>query len=200
MHQTILTIKWNFRLMEGYNMTRKIILNLAISHDGYIASEDGGYDWIVGDGDDTLNTKNKLNFDKFLEGIDVVVMGKNCYDQNMHNDYKNKKVYVATSQKIQDQDNVHFISGDIVKIIQEEKEKEGKDIYLFGGGKLVDSFIKADIIDEYIIGIIPIILGKGRPLFLENNPTIKLHLYEYIIEEGITILKYTKRKTEGSCI
>jgi dihydrofolate reductase len=181
-------------------MKRKIILNLAISLDGYIASEDGGYDWIVGDGDDTLNTKNKLNFDKFLEGIDVVVMGKKCYEQNMHNDYKNKKVYVATSQKNQDQDNVHFISGDIVKIIQEEKEKAGKDIYLFGGGKLVDSFIKADIIDEYIIGIIPIILGKGRPLFLENNPTIKLHLYEYIIEEGITILKYTKRKTEGTCI
>ncbi|GAA0730451.1 dihydrofolate reductase family protein [Clostridium malenominatum] len=181
-------------------MERKIILNLAISLDGYIASEDGGYDWIVGDGDDKLNTKDKFSFDKFLEGIDIVVMGKKCYDQNMHNDYKNKKVYVATTQKIQNQDNLHFISGDICKIIQEEKEKEGKDIYLFGGGGLIDSFIKANIIDEYIIGIIPIILGKGRPLFLENNPTIKLHLEEYFLENGITILKYTKRKAEGSCI
>jgi dihydrofolate reductase len=174
-------------------MKRKIILNLAISLDGYIASEDGGYDWIVGDGDNTLNTKDKLDFNKFLEGIDIVVMGKNCYDQNMHNEYKNKKVYVATSQKIQNQDNIHFISGDICKIIQEEKEKEGKDIYLFGGGVLIDSFIKADIVDEYIVGIIPIILGKGRPLFLENNPTIKLHLVEFIVENGITILKYVKR-------
>jgi len=181
-------------------MKRKIILNLAISLDGYIASEDGGYDWIVGDGDDTLNNENKFNFDKFLEGIDIVVMGKNCYDQDMHNAYKNKKVYVATSQKIENQGNLHFISGDIGKIIQEEKEKEGKDIYLFGGGGIVDSFIKADIVDEYIIAIIPIILGKGRPLFLENNPTIKLHLDEYYIENGITTLKYTKRKTEGSCI
>jgi dihydrofolate reductase len=120
-------------------------------------------------------------------------MGKNCYDQNMHNDYKNKKVYVATSQKIQNQDNIHFISGDICKIIQEEKEKEGKDIYLFGGGVLIDSFIKTNIVDEYIIGIIPIILGKGRPLFLENNPTINLHLVEYIVENGIIILKYVKR-------
>lgn len=174
-------------------MKRKIILNLAISLDGYIASEDGGYDWIVGDGDNTLNTKDKLDFNKFLEGIDIVVMGKNCYDQNMHNEYKNKKVYIATSQKIQNQDNIHFINGDICKIIQEEKEKEGKDIYLFGGGVLIDSFIKANIIDEYIIGIIPIILGKGRPLFLENNPTINLHLVEYIVENGITILKYVKR-------
>ena len=174
-------------------MKRKIILNLAISLDGYIASEDGGFDWIVGDGDDTLNTKNKFDFGEFLEDIDIVVMGKNCYDQNMHNDFKNKKVFVATSQEIQEHDNIHFISGDVCKVIQEEKEKDGKDIFLFGGGGLVDSFIKADIIDEYIIGIIPTILGKGRPLFLGNNPTIKLHLKEYIVDSGITILKYSKR-------
>lgn len=42
-------------------MKRKIILNLAISLDGYIASKDGGFDWILGYGDDTLNTKNKFN-------------------------------------------------------------------------------------------------------------------------------------------
>ncbi|MFT5874124.1 MAG: dihydrofolate reductase [Clostridium sp.] len=177
---------------EEFNMKRKIILNLAISLDGYIASEEGGFDWIVGDGDDTLNTKNKFNYGEFLEGIDVVVMGKNCYDQNMHNDFKDKKVYVATSQKNQDQDNIQFISGDICKVIQEEREKDGKDIFLFGGGGLVDNFIKADIVDEYIIGIIPTILGKGRLLFLGNNPTIKLQLKEYIVDSGITILKYSR--------
>lgn len=179
-------------------MKRKIILNLAMSLDGYIASEDGTYDWIVGDGDETLNTKNKYSFDKFLEDVDTVVMGKNCYNQNMHKDYESKKVYIATSEKIQDHDNLYFIGGDICKVIQEEKAKEGKDIYLFGGGVVIDSFIKADIIDEYIIGIIPTILGKGRPLFLENNPTIKLHLDEYIMDNGIAILRYTKIKTDSS--
>lgn len=188
-----LKIKIILIIKEAFDMKRKIILNLAISLDGYIASDDGGYDWIVGAGDSILNTKDKFDFDKFLEGVDIVVMGKNCYDQNMHNDYKNKKVYIATSKNIQDKDNLYFINGDIVKVIQEEKEKEGKDIFLFGGGILIDSFIKADVIDEYIIGIIPIILGSGRPLFLGNNPTIKLHLNEYIVDNGITILKYTKR-------
>lgn len=188
-----LKIKIILIIKEAFDMKRKIILNLAISLDGYIASDDGGYDWIVGAGDSILNTKDKFDFDKFLDGVDIVVMGKNCYDQNMHNDYKNKKVYIATSKNIQDKDNLYFINGDIVKVIQEEKEKEGKDIFLFGGGVLIDSFIKADVIDEYIIGIIPIILGSGRPLFLGNNPTIKLHLNEYIVDNGITILKYTKR-------
>jgi dihydrofolate reductase len=179
-------------------MKGKIVLNLAMSLDGYIASEDGGYDWIVGDGDNTLDTTNKHDFDKFMNDIDVVVMGKKCYDQNMHHDFKNKKVYVATSQKINNQENLQFISGDISKIILEEKEEGGKNIFLFGGGGLVDNFIKADIIDEYILGVIPIILGKGRPLFLGNNSTIKLHLDEYIIENGISILKYTKRKSDAS--
>lgn len=174
-------------------MSRKIILNLAISLDGYIASEDGGYDWIIGDGDKRLDTENKWDFNKFLEDIDVVVMGKKCYDQNMHNDFKNKKVYIATSKEIKDYDNIHFINGNIVKVIEEERNKEGKDIFLFGGGVLLDSFIKADIIDEYIIGIIPTILGKGRPLFLGNNPKIDLDLEEYIVDEGIVIIRYTKR-------
>lgn len=174
-------------------MSRKIILNLAMSLDGYIASEDGGYDWIAHEGDEKLDTKTKWDFAKFLEGIDVVVMGKKCYDQNFHNDFKDKKVYVATSQNLQDEENIKFISGDICKVIEEERNKEGKDIYLFGGGVVIDSFIKADIIDEYIIGIIPIILGKGRPLFLGNNPTIKLQLKEFVIEKGVTISTYSKR-------
>ena len=172
---------------------RKIILNLAMSLDGYISDNDGGYDWIVGDGDKSLDTENKWDFDKFLGSVDTVVMGKKCYDQNMHNDFKDKKVYVATSRNIKNYDNIHFINEDIVKVIEEEKQKEGKNIWLFGGGILVDNFIKENIIDEYIIGIIPTILGKGRPLFLNNNPKIDLHLEEIFSEEGVVILKYIKR-------
>ncbi|MGL4106621.1 dihydrofolate reductase family protein [Clostridium sp. LP20] len=174
-------------------MNRKIILNLAMSIDGYIASEDGGYEWIVGDGDDKLDTENKWDYDEFLKGIDVVVMGKSCYDQNFHNDFKDKKVYVATSQELEDYDNIHFIKDDLCKVIEEERKKEGKDIFLFGGGVLIDNFIKAEIIDEYIIGIIPTILGKGRPLFLGDNPKIDLHLDQYITDKGIVILRYSKR-------
>ncbi|MDU2673993.1 MAG: dihydrofolate reductase family protein [Clostridium sp.] len=174
-------------------MSRKIVLNLAISLDGYIASEDGSFEWIVGDGSDKLDTKNKYDFSKFLEGIDIVVMGKNCYNQNFHLDYKEKTVYVATSELLDDYDNVRFVNKDIVKVILKEKKREGKDIFLFGGGKLVDSFIKADIIDEYIIGIIPTILGKGRALFLGNNPKIDLKLDEYVVDNGIVICRYSKR-------
>lgn len=174
-------------------MNGKIILNLAVSLDGYIANNDGGYDWIVGDGNSTLNTENKWSHDKFLENIDVVVMGKKCFDQDMHKEYQDKEVYIATSKEIEDFENYHFINGDIVKEIEKLKNK-GKNIYLFGGGILIDSFVKADVIDEYVIGIIPTILGKGIKLFYDNNTKIDLKLEYYAVEDGIVIMKYSKRK------
>lgn len=172
---------------------RKIILNLAMSLDGFIATEDGSFDWISGDGSNTLDTANQWHYGKFLENVDVVVMGKKSYDQGFLEDFKDKQIFVATSQKMEDTDNVRFINGDICEVVLSEKLKDGKDIYLFGGGVLAEPFIKADIIDEYIIGIIPIILGRGRPLFLGQHPAIRLRLVEYIVEEGVAILRYIKR-------
>lgn len=174
-------------------MSRKIILNLAVSLDGYIADEDGGYDWIENNDNHHLDTTPKWEHTAFLQNIDIVVMGKNCYDQGFAKDHSDKLVYVATTKNIQDHDNIRFIHGDICSQMIEESSKDGGDIFLFGGGKLCDSFIKADIIDEYIVGIIPVILGKGRPLFLGGNPTIKLRLKEQYIDDGVAILRYVKK-------
>lgn len=88
---------------------------------------------------------------------------------------------------------MEIINGDIVEKILKLKKEEGKNIWIFGGAILADTFIKADVIDEYIIGIIPCILGKGRKLFLENNPTINLHLKNYSFSDGIGVLTYAKR-------
>ncbi|MDU2491055.1 MAG: dihydrofolate reductase family protein [Clostridium celatum] len=174
-------------------MAGKIILNLAISLDGYIADENGGFDWIIGDGNNILNTKEKWDYDKFLEDIDVVVMGKKCYDQGFHKDFSEKDVYIATTKEIENYENYHFINGDIVNIINNLK-KQCKNIFLFGGGRVIDHFVKANVIDEYVIGIIPTILGNGRKLFLENNPKIDLELQFYSVESGVVVMKYTKRK------
>lgn len=89
-------------------MDRKIILSLSMSVDGFISDLDGGFDWISGDGDTTQNTKKQWNYTAFLKGIDVVVMGKNSYDQKFHEDFKDKIVYVATSKPIMDYDNILF--------------------------------------------------------------------------------------------
>ena len=176
---------------------RKIIFNLAMSLDGYLAKKDGSFDWIVGDGDKSNNSKKQFDFSNFLESVDTVIMGKNAYldlPEESISMYDNKKVYVATSKKLKSKlKDVEFINSNILKLVLSLKEKEGKNIWLYGGAILTDTFIKANVIDEYIVGIIPTLLGSGRKLFLENNTTINLQLKQYSIQEGICIMKYSKR-------
>jgi len=177
---------------------RKIILNLVMSLDGYIAEKDGGFDWIVGDKDKSNDTKKQFSFPDFIKSLDIIVMGKRAYQgvpPETFEMFKSQKIYVASSEKLKtEHENVKFIKGNIVNQILKLKKEKGKNIWLFGGAGSIDPFIKADVIDEYIVGIIPIILGGGIPLFLKNNPRLKLHLNESTIQEGVVISRYTKRK------
>ena len=178
-------------------MAGKIMLTLAMSIDGYIADEDGAYSWIAGQGDDRLDTDKEDRFASFMQGIDTVVMGSRCYREGFARDFGDKEIFVATHAEQKDHDNITFISGDIVERICRERDK-GKNIYLFGGGILIDPFIKADVIEEYHIGIVPIILGKGRPLFLGNHPMLPLHVESYSLKDGIFVILYTKRNESVS--
>ncbi len=168
-----------------------------MSLDGYIAEKDGGFDWIKGDGDKDNDTKKQFSFPDFIKSLDTVVMGKRAFldvPPGTMEMFKSQKIYVASNEKLNTKYNVKFINGDIVNQILEIKKENGKDIWLFGGAGSIDPFIKANVVDEYIVGIIPIVLGGGIPLFLENNPILKLHLNEYTITEGVAMLRYTKRK------
>lgn len=172
----------------------KIILNLALSLDGYIADEDGAFDWIVGE-ESGISSEDKYEYQDFLDTIDVIVMGSKAYRDMPEESlisFADKKILLASSKEIQVGENVEIVLGDFSERVLELKA-EGKNIWLFGGGLTIDLFLKKDIIDEFIIGIIPIILGRGRRLFLENNPTIKLHLVKTIVDSGISLLFYTKR-------
>lgn len=178
-------------------MERKIILNLAISLDGYIADEQGGFDWITGQADATLDTEQQIDFMEFVDTCDVVVMGANAYldaPENSLDIYQNKHIYVVTNRTdLVVGENVTCIADDVVSQIVALKEQAGKNIFIYGGGQIVNLFTKEDAIDEYIIGIIPTILGNGRKLFFDDNPTIPLHLSKYAVIDGIMLMHYTKR-------
>ena len=172
---------------------RKIILNLAMSLDGYILDKDGKYDWIKGDGDQSLNTQELFNFPAFTDSLDIVVMGRKSYEDIGVSDYKNKQVIVATTKEMENYDNVVFINEDIVDYVCRLREQDGGDIWLFGGGVLVDVFLRAEVIDKFILGIIPIILGDGTPMFYSGIPKTELHLDKYMMQDGIAMLEYSRR-------
>lgn len=177
-------------------MTRNIVLYIAMSLDGFIARNNGEVDWLSGSsGDPNVDT----GFDEFYSSVDTVVMGRTTYEQVINElspdawVYEGKKCYVATTRNYESDSQVEFISEDITGFIKGLKSQEGKDIWLVGGGKLINQFIKENLVDKYIITIIPTILGGGIQLFLEDNPEIKLKLIETKVVDGMVELTYVRR-------
>lgn len=175
---------------------RKIILNLAMSLDGFISDKDGGFDWITGHKDSSNDTKDTFKYEDFIQEIDTVVMGSKAYEDVVLTDldtHSGKEIIVATSRELEKRENVTFIKGDITEQILALKEKSGKNIWLFGGAILTDAFIKQNLVDEYVVGIIPTILGSGRRLFKGDNKKIDLHLDQATVSDGTVILIYRRR-------
>lgn len=154
---------------------RKLVLFIAVSMDGYIANENGEVDWlhqVEGEGDN--------GYAKFYETIDTVVMGRTTYDQVLtlaeEFPFSEKECYVFSSTTGKNDSNVKFVNEDVVSFVERLRYQNGKNIWLVGGAKLADQFIKERLVDEFIITVAPIILGKGIPLFQQENPEMKLEL------------------------
>lgn len=173
----------------------KLTMNLAISLDGYICDENGGYAWIVGHGDSTLDSETQFSQAAFEASCDTIVMGYHSYEDCLEHIqmYRDKQIVVATSKKIEDYGNVRFVNGDIVSYVAQLKQDGKKNIWLFGGAQLCDTFLKSDLIDSYVIGIIPTLLGKGRRLFYDSYPMVELRLVHTSVSDGIVILKYERK-------
>ena len=176
--------------------TGRTSLRLAMSLDGYIASEDGGYDWIEPVPSPTLDTARQMPFDDFLEDVDLVVMGRRCFDQGQHRDYVDlgKRVIVATSRPPlpgEGEQGVEFTST-VVDLVQSARG-QGHHCFLFGGGRLVESFLSADAVDRLTVGVVPVLLGSGRPLFGGRRPRLDLRLVDYSVKDGKVRLVYERR-------
>lgn len=177
-------------------MGRNLVLYIAVSLDGYIARENGAVDWLTGDsGDPGMDT----GFDDFFSSIDTVIMGRTTYQQVINElspgvwVYEGKECFVATRRNREPDGRVEYISKDITKFVNELRVQKGKDIWLVGGGKLLDQFIKQNLIDKYVITIIPTILGAGIPLFPGRNPEIHLKLVKTRAVDGMAELTYVRR-------
>ncbi|WP_160687729.1 dihydrofolate reductase family protein [Clostridium sp. C2-6-12] len=155
---------------------RKLVLFIATSLDGYIATEDDSLEWlfkIEGEGDN--------GYSKFYNTVDTILIGRRTYDWVMEKEegkfpYKNKNCYVFSRSEKGKNENVEFINEDVVEFTNKIKRLEGGNIWLVGGGNLLNSFIKERLVDEFIITISPIIIGSGIPLFNNNDFELELRL------------------------
>ncbi len=147
----------------------KILVYIASSLDGYVARENGDIDW--------LPKINESGYDAFYKSVDTVIMGKTTYDQVLtfgEYPYKDKKSFVFTRSTNQNKDeNAEFVS-DVEKFVKDGFPNAGENIWLVGGAQLISSFLKQGVVDEIIISLIPVLLGKGIPLFKNIESETKL--------------------------
>jgi dihydrofolate reductase len=171
---------------------RKVILYIANSLDNFIASEDGSLDWLFSD--------NDYGYYDFLATIDCTLMGNKTYQHVLTFEgefpYKDKKNYVFTKNtNLQKDENVRFVSTDIQAFVKNLKEKEGKNIWCIGGGEINRILLQANLIDEMILSIHPILLGKGIQMFPPNYPLSKWKLEKIMsFESGLVQIHYSLLK------
>ncbi|MEW4220105.1 MULTISPECIES: dihydrofolate reductase family protein [Rossellomorea] len=155
---------------------RKVVVFIACSLDGYIATKDESLEWLFqveGEGDN--------GFSAFYDTVDTVVMGKKTYDWVMNQEmgafpYEGKECVVFSRSSWEDTEHVSYRNGDVRSFVEEQKSRKGKDIWVVGGGELLDAFIQEGLVDEFIITVAPVILGNGIPLFREGDRSLNLTL------------------------
>lgn len=170
-------------------MDKKIILYIAISLDGFIAKEDGSLDWLT----KYENSGEDYGFKELYNRIGTVLVGGTTYRQ-IEDAYKGKEVYVFTRKEPKHRaDNIHFVSGDVKEVISNLKLGNNRNIWLVGGAALANQFLSADLIDEYMITIIPALLGKGISLFRGGYPQSNLELLNVkSYKSGLVQLYYVR--------
>ena len=144
------------------------IVYIATSLDGFIADKNGGLDWLHS----TPNPDNDdFGFADFMANIDALIMGRNTFEVVCGFDVDwpyNKPVYVLSSSLDRAPEalagKVEIISGSVSDII-DSLNKKGHHRFYIDGGKTIQSFMQADMIDEMIITRLPVVLGGGIPLF-----------------------------------
>ncbi|WOO34870.1 dihydrofolate reductase family protein [Anaerocolumna sp. AGMB13020] len=157
-------------------MPRKVVLFIAESLDGYIATKEDDLEWLInteGEGDN--------GYSEFYDTIDTIIMGRRTYDWILNHEgnnfpYVGKQCYVLSESRQGKDKNVVYVNGNITEFIQKLKQEEGKDIWIVGGGSMLHEFIEKRLVDEWIITVTPTILGDGIPLFQKQDFRTKLRL------------------------
>ncbi len=172
---------------------RKLILYIAMSLDGYIAKPNDDLEFlsvVAHEGED-------YGYAEFVSGIDTVLIGRKTYEKVISMGYEfphaDKEVYVITRQSIPNSGNTKFYSGNLKELVLQLKSQSGKGIYCDGGAEIVHELLKENLIDEFYISIVPILLGEGISLFKQHRPELNLKLSEVkSFDKGLVQLHYKK--------
>jgi len=172
---------------------RKVILYIAMSLDGYIATPDNGLEFLS-----LVEEKDQdYSYKDFVSTVDTVIVGRKSYDKvlsmGLEYPHADKDLYIITRTPRETVGSTKFYSGDLKDLISTLKQKAGKDIYVDGGAEIANEMLMENLIDEFYISIIPVLLGNGISLFNNSRPQLRLKLLSTkSYNKGLVQLHYVK--------
>ena len=174
---------------------RRVIVNLATSADGYIARPDGDMEWLTS----RPKPAGFYGMGEFVKSIDTKLLGRKTFEESVRLGAKfdARTRYIVFSRYASPADvpsGVEFVGGSIGEFIASLREQPGKDIWLMGGGDLIASCLDQQVIDEFIITVMPVFIGDGRPLIARAHRHVSLDLHGVErFEDGVVQLRYGVR-------
>jgi dihydrofolate reductase len=167
----------------------KCSVYIAASVDGFIAKPGGDIEWLLRPEYDPAKLTG-LRFEEFIATVDALVMGRHSFEKVLSFDpwpYKGTPVVVLTSKELTVPESLHgkvqVLSGAPGEIVSRLKSDGKRHLYI-DGGITIQRFLRAGLIHEMTITRIPILLGRGIPLFESAGNERQLRLIEAVASEN----------------
>lgn len=179
----------------------------ATSLDGYIATEDDSLDWLF-----SLGELGESSYPAFIAEVGALVMGSTTYEWMRNNADAviaetgsawpyTQPTWVFTKRtlpRIEGAD-LRFAQGDVRPVYDAARASvDGKNLWVVGGGELAGQFYDAGLLDELIVQVASVALGRGKPLFPRRlaSDTLRLTSVQQM-GTGMVELRYQVNKAHG---
>jgi dihydrofolate reductase len=173
---------------------RKLIYHVATTVDGYIAHEDGTTKGFLEEGE------HIPDYLESLKEYDAVIMGKKTYEAGYDfgmkpgdAPYPNMMHYIISKTLHLDtkDERIEIIREEPIGLVKKLKQKDGKAIYLCGGGALAGFLLENEMIDELKLKVNPVLFGAGIKLFGKSNKQVNLVTIDSkLYKSGVTLSTY----------
>lgn len=177
----------------------KVIYYLAMSVDATIAGPGGDLGWLL----QYDQSGEDYGYKALVQGLDALIMGAGSYEWILNAGeqwpYEGLESVVMTSRSLPQPPggNARFTAESPADVVRSLRARYEKNIWLVGGGKLAAAFAAADLIDEYDLTLIPVVLGAGIPLLQPAAAILqqKLDLIDHqVYPSGVVRLRYARKR------
>lgn len=186
-------------------MSRRLILDIAVSLDGRIEGPDGALDWLRFD-DETARFTNE----HLVREVGAILYGRKAFerfgaqqpDGATSEAGRTFQAFVARATKYvvsrtiapRDAGGAVVLAGDAAEEVQRLRSGTGAPIWLCGGAQLIQTCLRQRLIDEYRLTVHPVVLGTGLKLFGERDEVLELTLTSsHTLRNGLVAVCYKPR-------